>query len=167
MQKQEDIDDFFEFHQQVLRDIDASMGVPADLLGNVNVTESANRGFDIKYIDPVSRHHRAQMEKLAEYHREQMFNMASLMPIGYTVVVDNRMCTNYWEQYRFPKSKKRRIRNKWEKNAKNFRMRETEYASMEGHNILVGPRTYKLLKEGLPPAKALDNKYNKHFVDGK
>lgn len=40
---------------------------------------------------------------------------------GLSVIVDDRLCVADWVQFRFPRSKRRRIRRKWGRRDRNWR----------------------------------------------
>jgi len=65
---------------------------------------------------------------------------------GNLKVIQNTYCT-VRKQYRFPHSKKRRIRAKWAKRERNFRYTPSPYVYiMENHGIaMMHPATYQKL----------------------
>ncbi len=73
---------------------------------------------------------------------------------GIQVFVNNMACiSNEWKQYRFPKSKKKRIRKKWSKRNVNFRMQEVHKVIMlkAENKMYVSQKTFYKLEE-LPQA---------------
>ncbi len=73
---------------------------------------------------------------------------------GIQVFVNNMACiSNEWKQYRFPKSKKKRIRKKWSKRNVNFRMQEVHKVIMfkAENKMYVSQKTFDKLEE-LPQA---------------
>jgi len=57
-------------------------------------------------------------------------------------------CKQEWRQVRFPRSKKKRIRKKWAKNKRNFRMVDTEPVMMNvAGTFYVNELGWKALKE--------------------
>lgn len=65
------------------------------------------------------------------------------------VVINNLACErNEFIQFRFPKSKKKRIRKKWSKQDKNFRMEVTQhFVHDQIRNIIyVSSKTYDKMK---------------------
>ena len=81
--------------------------------------------------------------------------MLSFVPsFGIQVFVNDMACiSNEWKQYRFPKSKKVRIRKKWSKNRANFRIEEVHKVIMlkSENKMFVSQKTYDQLKH-LPQA---------------
>jgi hypothetical protein len=69
-------------------------------------------------------------------------------PIGdIKVIVDENIPPEYsTTQFRFPKSKKVRIRNKWSKNKSNFKTIEIERFFKFEDKIIVSPKTFEKLK---------------------
>lgn len=81
--------------------------------------------------------------------------MLSFVPsFGIQVFVNDMACiSNEWNQYRFPKSKKVRIRKKWSKRISNFRMQEFHKVIIlkSENKMFVSQKTYDQLKQ-LPQA---------------
>jgi hypothetical protein len=77
--------------------------------------------------------------------------MLSFVPFfGIQVFVNNMACiSNEWEQYRFPKTKKKRIRKKWSKRNVNFRMQEVHKVIIlkSENKMYVSQKTFDKLKE--------------------
>lgn len=74
-------------------------------------------------------------------------NFIGQVPFGMKILVNDISCIyNDWAQYRFPKSKKVRIRKKWKKDHKNFRLEKRERFFKIGNDVLVvSSRVYKQL----------------------
>lgn len=68
---------------------------------------------------------------------------------GFEVHVSNLMHRSEFRQFRFPVSKRKRIRIKWSKNRDNYRLYEWEdYVVMKDENkIIVGEKTFEQLKK--------------------
>lgn len=69
---------------------------------------------------------------------------------GVDVLVNDVACiSKEWKQYRFPKSKKKRIRKKWSKQSNNFRMQDVHIMIMmkEERKVFVSQKTYDKLKD--------------------
>lgn len=64
---------------------------------------------------------------------------------GVPVYVNPLCVTNEWNQYRFPKSKKSRIRKKWSKQNKNYRMEKVERAYMADGKLFVSQKAFDIL----------------------
>jgi hypothetical protein len=77
--------------------------------------------------------------------------MLSFVPsFGIQVFVNDMACIrNEWEQYRFPKSKKVRIRKKWSKRRVNFRIHEVHKVIIlkSENKMFVSQKTYDNLKQ--------------------
>lgn len=62
---------------------------------------------------------------------------------GFHFFVRDWICISHeWKQYRFPKSKKKRIRNKWRKRNNNFRNEEVHKAPIMGNDCFVSQKIY-------------------------
>jgi len=69
---------------------------------------------------------------------------------GVDVFVNDMACiSKEWKQYRFPKSKKKRIRKKWSKRSKNFRMQDVHrmIVMKDERRVFVSQKMYDKLKE--------------------
>lgn len=81
--------------------------------------------------------------------------MLSFVPShGIQVFVNNMACiSNEWKQFRFPKSKKKRIRKKWSKRTINFKIKEVHKVIMmkSENKMFVSQKTFDQLKR-LPQA---------------
>ena len=65
---------------------------------------------------------------------------------GVKVIVDDNACTRKeFVQYKFPKSKKARIRKKWRKNSNNYRYEEKYFCFRNGNVALVPSHVYNEL----------------------
>jgi hypothetical protein len=77
--------------------------------------------------------------------------MLSFVPShGIQVFVNNMACiSNEWKQFRFPKSKKKRIRKKWSKRGVNFKMKEFHKVIMMKfeNKMFVSQKTYDKLNK--------------------
>ena len=67
--------------------------------------------------------------------------------IGIDVIVNDRI-TEFYEkvQFRFPKSKKRRIRKKWKKRPENFRMEKRNRVLKLGRQMFVHSLMFEQIK---------------------
>lgn len=66
---------------------------------------------------------------------------------GAKVICNAPLCVGTeYKQYRWPKSKKKRIRKKWSKNSKYYKYVEVESAVKMENTIFVGPKTYEKLQ---------------------
>lgn len=52
-------------------------------------------------------------------------------------------------QFRFPRSKKKRIKRKWQKDKRNFRI-ESNQAIIAGDKIFVSPEVYQAIRDKYP-----------------
>jgi hypothetical protein len=69
---------------------------------------------------------------------------------GYPININDDVIRSFNapRQFKFPRSKKKRIRNKWENNPLNFRKKQPEvYAIRVGDRFYVSSEVYKQLKE--------------------
>lgn len=63
------------------------------------------------------------------------------------VIVNDFACiTQEWEQYKFPKSKKKRIRKKWAKQSGYFRVQDVHRAIKIQGQLFVSTKIYEQLK---------------------
>lgn len=70
---------------------------------------------------------------------------------GIQVIVNDVACVSRkWKQYRFPKSKKKRIRKKWAKNNKYFRMQDVHSAINFDGKLIVSSKMYEKMKTLIP-----------------
>lgn len=67
------------------------------------------------------------------------------------ILVSKYLPTMKYVQFKFPRSKKKRIQNKWKKQTKNFKYVscEDEIYRLEDNTFIVSPRMYELIKEKL------------------
>lgn len=66
----------------------------------------------------------------------------------FQVLVNDIACvTKELKQYRFPKSKKVRIRKKWAKNRKNFKLQDIHRVINMGDRLFVSSLYYEKLKK--------------------
>lgn len=78
--------------------------------------------------------------------------MFPAMPFGFQVVVNDIACiSKELKQYRFPKSKKVRIRKKWSKRSVNFKMKDVHRVIKMQDKLFVSSMIFEKLKE-LPQA---------------
>ena len=69
------------------------------------------------------------------------------VPFGFQVVVNDMACiSKEWKQYRFPKSKKVRIRKKWSKRSVNFRMQDVHRVIEMQGKLFVSSLIFEKLK---------------------
>ena len=67
--------------------------------------------------------------------------------IGFKVVVDNNLSIKHsYKQFRFTKSKKKRIRKKYSKNNNNFKIEVINNFYKIGNTIYVNQETFEKLK---------------------
>lgn len=82
-----------------------------------------------------------------------LYKEAHLIFSGLAVIINDKMCvTKIWVQTKFPRSKKKRIRNKWAKKYKgNFKYgywnEEHKIYKMNGY-IMCSTKTFNSLREG-------------------
>jgi hypothetical protein len=71
------------------------------------------------------------------------------MPHGdVTVFESDLLCISQEQfQYRFPKSKKKRIRNKWAKQSKNFKFKEIHKMVVIGNNVYLSAKKIQEIKK--------------------
>lgn len=71
-----------------------------------------------------------------------------MMIDGIKIVINDRACiSKEWKQYKFPSTKKKRIRNKWTKRSTNFRMQEVHVSLKIYDTLHVSSRTYDKLSK--------------------
>ncbi len=69
---------------------------------------------------------------------------------GYRLRVNDFLCIQHdYVQYRFPKSKKKRIRLKWFKNRDNWRTETVDKVFCIGNEMLVSSKIFEKLKQEL------------------
>lgn len=62
---------------------------------------------------------------------------------GINIRISNTIClVADYKQYRFPKSKKKRIRAKWTKNKQNFRFEESDRVICIGDTVYMSQKQY-------------------------
>lgn len=65
---------------------------------------------------------------------------------GFQVFIDDRACcTNELVQIKFPKSKKKRIRDKWKKRKDNFKLKQVERVFKVEDKLIVSSKAYEIL----------------------
>ncbi len=71
-----------------------------------------------------------------------------LPPFGIQVIVNDLVCVyDKWKQYRFPKSRKKRIRKKWAKRNENFKFVKAERAFNMYGKLIVSSAMYEKMKK--------------------
>lgn len=71
-------------------------------------------------------------------------------PSTYKIAVNEAVCKSFERiQYRFPKSKKKRIRKKWRKDKTNFRNQEVHRIIKLHDTFFVTQRIYDKLMQGI------------------
>jgi hypothetical protein len=78
-------------------------------------------------------------------------NFAVNLPIigGFNVRVSDLACVKKeWKQYKFPKTKKTRIRKKWRKRTSNFRLQEVHCMVLmkDQNTVVVSQKTFDKIK---------------------
>ena len=67
---------------------------------------------------------------------------------GYDIDVNDALCCRIKHiQYKFPRSKKIRIREKWRKQQKNYKTIEENFVYKVDDRIIMSSKIYKKLKE--------------------
>ena len=67
---------------------------------------------------------------------------------GVDVYIDDSLCIGKkWKQFRFPKSKKRRIKIKWAKRDSSYKIKEVHTAIRIGRTMYVSRLMYEKLKQ--------------------
>lgn len=77
---------------------------------------------------------------------------------GMKIIVDDTLTQNAeLQQFRFPRSRRKRIRRKWAKNRANYRLVVTErwFFVSGGSAVVMSSRHYRQLLEYCPPTSAL------------
>lgn len=89
------------------------------------------------------------MIKHKSFKMENFSNHQSLMHGQYKVMVSDFLCTDWvFKQYKFPRSRRNRIRKKWAKQSKNFKYQTVHKAIKVGDTIYVSTEVYgKLLEQ--------------------
>ena len=74
--------------------------------------------------------------------------MKDLIPSDAKILVSKYLPTMKNVQFKFPRSKKKRIKKKWSNQEKNFKYIscEDDIYRLEGNIFLVSPRIYELIK---------------------
>jgi hypothetical protein len=63
------------------------------------------------------------------------------------VIINDLACVSReLKQFRFPKSKRLRIRKKWSKNRKNFRLTDVHKCIKFGNTLIVSSKTFDKIK---------------------
>lgn len=78
--------------------------------------------------------------------------MIKFPPIeGLEIIVNDIACiSKEWKQYRFPKTKKSRIRKKWAKRSENFRMKDVYKAIQIDRKLIISSVQFEQLKKLIP-----------------
>ena len=73
------------------------------------------------------------------------------IPYGVEIIATSYVSDKMeWGQYRFPKSKKSRIRKKWRKNQKNYKLFFVAYIGVKiGNKILVSQKGHEYLSKNM------------------
>ena len=75
------------------------------------------------------------------------FPSTDLSVLNFNIVVNDNLCiTTEWEQVRFPKTKKKRIRKKWSKKNSNFGIVKIHRIIQFGDKIMVSKRDFETLR---------------------
>ena len=73
---------------------------------------------------------------------------------GFSIHVNDFMCIQQkYVQFRYPKSKKKRIRKKWAKRPENFRFEEADQIIKWGNKIFLSENAFNLLKSEIDHEK--------------
>lgn len=78
-----------------------------------------------------------------------LYNISNLfnLPFGFNVVINDLACvTKEMKQFKFPKTKKVRIRNKWKKRNINFRLSDVHRAIKIGNQLHLSSFIFEKLK---------------------
>lgn len=68
-----------------------------------------------------------------------------------TIIVNDLLCIRKeFVQIKFPKSKKKRIRNKWKKRSINFGVKDVHYIFSVNNQIFVSSKIYERLQKKIP-----------------
>lgn len=75
-------------------------------------------------------------------------NQLKSIPTGFDVIVNDLVCIQHeCKQYKFPKSKKKRIREKWGKRQSNYRVQKVHKVYYIQGRIVVSTKVFeKLMK---------------------
>lgn len=81
--------------------------------------------------------------------------MRSLIPLGqFQVITNDNLCIKKeFKQYKFPKSKKRRIRKKWSKRNFNYKLVENHYAFEVNGNLYMSTQMRDAMMKSLNAKK--------------
>ena len=75
------------------------------------------------------------------------YTLLPTVPFGMPVIVNDFTCISQeWKQYRFPKSKKKRIRKKWAKQSRYYRMEDVHRALKFDGKLIVSTKIFEQLK---------------------
>ena len=98
--------------------------------------------------------------KLTVEFLTEIVNSLNIKPVPLNIILNNARLQSVYNQFRFPKSKKKRIKNKWKKNINNWKYTETVLKDKDQNVFYVSNKLFNDLK----------NKYkhltNLSFVDG-
>lgn len=65
---------------------------------------------------------------------------------GFEIIVNDSACIrNEWKQFRYPKTKKKRIREKWRKRYCNWRMEEIHFGVKCENKMYISTRMFNAL----------------------
>lgn len=78
----------------------------------------------------------------------ELYPLLPTVPFGgMPVIVNDFACISQeWKQYRFPKSKKKRIRKKWAKQSRYYRMQDIHRAFKVDGKLIVSTKVFEQLK---------------------
>ena len=97
----------------------------------------------------MNREQNVQNQHVSQYSSNEMLYA---VPFGMQVIINDMACmSKERKQFRFPKSKKVRIRKKWSKRNANYRLEDVHKAIKIGNKLLVSSKMFEILKK-LPQA---------------
>lgn len=75
------------------------------------------------------------------------YTLLPTVPFGMPVIVNDFACISQeWKQYRFPKSKKKRICKKWAKQSRYYRMEDVHRVIKIDGKLIVSKKIFEQLK---------------------
>jgi len=80
--------------------------------------------------------------------KPELYTVLPTLPFGgMPVIVNDFACISQeWKQYKFPKSKKKRIRKKWAKQSRYFRMQDVHRVIKIQGKLFVSTKIFEQLK---------------------
>jgi hypothetical protein len=80
--------------------------------------------------------------------KPELYTVLPTVPFGgMPVIVNDFACISQeWKQYKFPKSKKKRIRKKWAKQSRYFRMQDVHRVIKMQGKLFVSTKIFEQLK---------------------